>query len=158
MEPGTVQDRRVDAMGETAELLERRLRQRDGGRERRRRAGVSCSQGGALPTAQLERQRQQPLLRTVVQVALEASALGVAGVDDAPARAFDLGDVAVQLERQALVVDRQPRLRTEVAGDRTRDEIAPGAWMMTASGIPWAVSSMRESGGGRRSTAPCSST
>ncbi len=68
------------------------------------------------PPSELERQRQQPLLGSVVQVTLEVSTLAVAGVDDAPPRALQLGDAAVQLQRQALVVDRQPALANRGGG------------------------------------------
>ena len=44
----------------------------------------------ALQEAQLQRERDEPLLRSVVQVALQAPALGVAGRDDALARGLDL--------------------------------------------------------------------
>ena len=82
METGTVQDRRVDAMREPTQLLERRLRQRGGACEHSCRPSVSGGQRGPLPATKLERQRQQSLLRTVVQVALQPSTLGVTAVDE----------------------------------------------------------------------------
>ena len=45
----------------------------------------------ALGQSELQRQRDEALLRAVVQVALQAAALGVAGADDARARGGQLG-------------------------------------------------------------------
>ena len=58
---------------------------------------------------QLQRDRDEPLLRAVVQVALEPAALGVAGRDDALARRLQLGEPGVGLRLQALVLERDRR-------------------------------------------------
>ena len=58
-----------------------------------------------LDQPQLQRQGDQPLLRAVVQVALEPPALGVAGGDDPLARGLQLGE---------------PRLRTRRGAARSR--------------------------------------
>ena len=50
------------------------------GRELLRLGGVAPDVGAEHP--QLQRERDEPLLRAVVQVALEPAALGVAGRDD----------------------------------------------------------------------------
>ena len=51
---------------------------------------------------------EQPLLRTVVQVALEPPALGVAGRDDPRPRGAHLGELGAQLGLQAGVLHGQP--------------------------------------------------
>ena len=56
---------------------------------------------------QLHRQRDEPLLRTVVEVALEPPALGVAGLDDPRARSLQLLQASAQLDLQAAVLERQ---------------------------------------------------
>ena len=58
---------------------------------------------------QLQRQRDEPLLGAVVQVALEPAALGVAGRDDALARRLQLGEPRLGLGVQALVLERDRR-------------------------------------------------
>ena len=60
-----------------------------------------------LRVAQREPDRDQPLLRAVVQVALDPPALGVAGGDDPRPRRLDLGELAAQLDAQPRDLDRQ---------------------------------------------------
>ena len=55
---------------------------------------------------QLQRDRDQALLRAVVQVALEPPALGVAGRDDPLARGLQLGQPRLRLGLQVLVLER----------------------------------------------------
>ena len=76
----------MDAAGQLAELVEplRELRPARGDRSSRAAGGSLSSV--RLDDAQVERDRHEPLLRAVVQVALEPPALGVAGLDDARAR------------------------------------------------------------------------
>ena len=59
-----------------------------------------------LDQAQLHRERDEPLLRAVVQVALEAPPLRVAGGDDALARRLQLGQPVRRLLVQQLVLER----------------------------------------------------
>ena len=54
-------------------------------------------------------ERDEPLLRAVVQVALEPPALGVAGRDDPLARRLQLGEPRLGLRVQALVLERDRR-------------------------------------------------
>ena len=56
-----------------------------------------------------ERERDQALLRAVVQVALESAALGVGGRDDARARRPQLRQVGAPRGVQPLVLERQSR-------------------------------------------------
>ena len=56
---------------------------------------------------ELERQRDEPLLRAVVQVALQAPALGQPGLEQPLARALQLVDAGAQLGVEALVVERE---------------------------------------------------
>ena len=62
----------------------------------------------ALDVAERQPDRDQPLLRAVVEVALEPAALLVAGGDDARARRLDLGQLAAHLHPQPGDLDRQP--------------------------------------------------
>ena len=61
-----------------------------------------------LDVAQLESDRDQPLLCAVVQVALDPPALRIARGDDPRARGLDLGELAAQLHVQAGDLDREP--------------------------------------------------
>ena len=74
----------MQARRELAQLLQRRrqLLLRRG--EQARLVGVGREVHGEEP--ELDRERDEPLLGAVVQVALEPPALGVAGADDARAR------------------------------------------------------------------------
>ena len=60
---------------------------------------------------ELQRQRHQPRLRAVVQVALEPPPLGVAGLDQPRPRGAQLLDPRPQLRLQPLVLERQRRRR-----------------------------------------------
>ena len=94
----------MDAARELAQLVEAlgELLLRAWRAARARPAGSFSS--FALDQPQVERERDEPLLRAVVQVALEPPALGVAGLDDARAR-----------RRQLLVrVGVRQRLRDEL--------------------------------------------
>ena len=72
-----------------------------------------------LPTQELEREleRHEPLLGAVVEVALEASAFAVLGVDDARPRRLDGVELVADLGLEAVVLDREPD-----RGHRGRDE------------------------------------
>ena len=62
-----------------------------------------------LQQPQRHRDRDQPLLGAVVQVALDPAALGVGGVDQPRARRLELDQPGPQLGLQALVLQRQAR-------------------------------------------------
>ena len=69
----------------------------------------SASAGHAvLDQAQQDGERDQPLLRAVVQVALELAAGGVAGLDDPRSRRAQVGQPGAQVGLQALVLERDP--------------------------------------------------
>ena len=74
-------------------------------------SAAAAGSASSLPRArlQVERQRDQPLLRAVVQVALEPAARGVAGLDDARARGAQLLDAGAQLGVEALVLELESR-------------------------------------------------
>src|SRR5262245_29567378 len=80
----------MDALGELAQLLDRRRELADRFPERRIRVVPA-----ALRVAKLQQERDQPLLCAVVQVALEATPRVVGGGDDARARTADLGLVSL---------------------------------------------------------------
>ena len=86
----------MDSARQVAQLLHRELGllarvgdQRRGGERVRRQA--------RLRHPERQRQRDQPLLRAVVQVTLDPAALGVTGGDDAGARVAQVVDALVQL-------------------------------------------------------------
>ena len=62
---------------------------------------------------ELERERDQPLLGAVVEVALEPLALLLAGLDHALARALELLQLRLELDLQAPVLERDPRRRAD---------------------------------------------
>src|SRR5438874_1790232 len=90
-------------------------------------AGVAADLGGArrigrqprLREPQRERERDQPLLRAVVQVALEPAALGRLGLDDARSRTPELLLLAPSL-RDVDAVDEPPLLAGLVDDRRAR--------------------------------------
>ena len=108
-EPFLGEDRRVDAARERPQLVEGvdhlgvRL-----GEELvdRRRAAVGEPAAGEL---EREPDPEQPLLRAVVEVALEAAPLGVACLDDPRARGAHLRELGAQLGLQARVLEREAR-------------------------------------------------
>ena len=72
-------------------------------------------------------ERDELLLRAVVQVALELAALLVLGVDESLARGAELLDVVHELLGERHVPHHQPGLRGEVADElllRRRDRVA----------------------------------
>ena len=100
------EQRRVDAVGELAQLLERRCQvAAELLEDRRRLRRVRPRQFARQPHAGHE--RDQPLLRAVVQVALDAPALRVRRRDDARAGGPELLGLARDL------VERLPQLRVQ---------------------------------------------
>ena len=95
----------MDAARELAQLLER-LRELVARRRRQplRRAGSVAD--AAVDHPELQRHRDEPLLRAVVEVALQPPAFGVAGGDDALARRPELGEPILGLRLQPRVVER----------------------------------------------------
>ena len=96
----------MKAARDLAELLERRrdLAPRDCEALLRVRVAVEL----LLEQAQLERERDQPLLCAVVQVALQPLALALAGLDDPRARPAQLLEPRPQLGVEAGVLERDP--------------------------------------------------
>ena len=104
------EDAGVDALGELAQLA-----QRVG--ERRARLVEQRTGGGRVAVEprvgepERHRDRHQPLLRAVVQVALDPPPLGLRGLDDPRARRAQLLEPGAQLGLQALVLEREPGRR-----------------------------------------------
>ena len=65
----------------------------------------------ALGRAQIERERDEPLLGAVVDVPLDPAPLLVARGDDAPARLLHLHELRAHLGVQTRVLQREPRRR-----------------------------------------------
>ena len=79
----------MDAAGQLAQLLERVLELlASRGQVLAGTAGIGLE--APLDHAQLQRERHEPLLGAVVEIALQPPALGVAGLHDARARASEL--------------------------------------------------------------------
>ena len=97
----------MDAAGELAQLVERSTQLRVGLGEE---LAGAVRLGAELRAGELQREpeREQPLLRAVVEVALEPPPLLVPGADDAGARRAQLGELGAQLRLQALVLEREP--------------------------------------------------
>ena len=112
----------MDAARELAELLER-VRQLGARVSRISAAPAGPASSSRLREPQRQRQRDEPLLRAVVEVALQPPALGGLGLDDARARAAQLlllallvGDVDAVEEPALLAVlvdDRRHRPRDQ---------------------------------------------
>ena len=73
--------------------------------------------GPAARQLELERERDEPRLGAVVEVAFEAPALGVAGLDEPRAGRAQVLYASPQLGRQALVLERQGRGGARGAGE-----------------------------------------
>ena len=74
--------------------------------------------GNPLAAPQLEREREEELLRAVVQVPLETPSFRLASLDDPSARCTQLIHSASQLQLKALVLDREPGLWPEVLDEQ----------------------------------------
>ena len=101
VEPG-----RANAGGDLPEVGDRRSDLRDDLIERRRENSRFAGQA-QLETPDLHAERDEALLRPVVEVALEPTALLVAGLDDACARSLDLGELDPYLDAEARHLDRE---------------------------------------------------
>ena len=88
-EPAVAEHRGMEAAGELAQLLERE-RQLGGGRAEAARRRLRVAAEPRLREPERERERDEPLLRAVVEVPLEAPPLGGLGLDDPRPRAPDL--------------------------------------------------------------------
>ena len=113
-----------------------------------------------------QRERDEPLLGAVVQVALEPAALGRAGLDDSRARGAQLLDPGAQLRLQALVLDREagrggdgarPARGRRTARGRARSRRRAGPRARPPSRQRRGSSSAGSDAGGRRRrpSAPC---
>ena len=122
-EPAVHEQRRVDAVREVAQLLHRLLEVgADLVEHRLGLLGIVVGELAREPHA--HRERDEVLLRAVVQVALDRAPLGVAGLDDACARGAQLVGLAAHLVERLLkrrveldVVQRETDLAREL-GER----------------------------------------
>ncbi len=92
----------MDAPRQLAQLGERLLELLEGGVEELRAFGIGRFGAGE---AQLQGERHQLLLGAVVEIALQAPALGVGDLDDAGARIAQLIEPGSQVGAQALVLE-----------------------------------------------------
>ena len=86
----------------------------------------------ALHAADLEAERDEPLLRAVVEVALEPAALLVARLDDAHARGLHLLELQAHLDAQARDLDRERGRRRGCRAARSRRSSSAGSCSSTA--------------------------
>ena len=127
-QPALGEDRRMQAAGELAQLLHRHV-------ELPPRAGdellgpVGVGAELVLEHAELDRERDETLLRAVVEVALEAAALVQSGLEDAKPRRVELLAPlgALEAERDELreVAEATLGVRAERVGRVRRDEDEP---------------------------------
>jgi len=102
------EDRRVHAPRELTELVNGRLELVDRGREQAVDLGIGVFAGPALGNAELEGQRNQPLLGAVMQIALDPAPLVVRRRDDTPARLLHLLKLRPHLRLEAGILEREP--------------------------------------------------
>ena len=114
LEPLLAEERRVDPAGELAQLGDRLLDLVLRAREHVRVGRVAAR--GREP--ERDGERDEPLLRAVVEVALDPPPLGVGRGDDPGPRRPHLGELRAHLGRQALVLEHEPRRRAHGLHER----------------------------------------
>ena len=123
------QDRRVDAAREVAQLLEREVRLLPRAADQLGSLRVALL-GTSLRHAQIEGERDEPLLGAVVEVALDAPPLAVGGGDDPRAGVLELrhagGEhrVGVRAEQQAGEPGVEPPERSQRRDAEQQDQRA----------------------------------
>ena len=100
----------MDSPGELPQLLERLLELPMRGLELAGSLGVTVQPRTKQPEPQ--RERDEPLLGAVVEVALESPARRVAGIDDARTRGAKLLELRAQLGVEPFVLERERGGRT----------------------------------------------
>ena len=108
-EPALREDSRVDAVRELAQLLDRDLELVGRRREQLVDLGVCFRAELALRAPELERQRHEPLLRAVMEIALDPAALLVRRGDDARPRLLHRLELRPDLGMEARVHEREAR-------------------------------------------------
>ena len=101
----------MHAARELAQLGDGDLQLRDGSGEDALDIRVDTAAEPALGRAQVERERDEPLLGAVVDVPLDPAPLLVPRGDDAPARLLHLHELRAHLRVQARVLEREPSRR-----------------------------------------------
>ena len=153
------QQRRVDALCELADLIDRLLGGAAGALEhgaRLRRLGVD--EVGGEP--QVHDHSDQLLLRAIVNVALDPPALGVGRADDACARGAELVGLAAQfVERSAQlgvevdVAERQPELACEIGEQAVVGDVERRAGRAFDEDQPEQLAGVRDRGDPQRALA-----
>ena len=155
LQPVTAEHGRVQAAGHGAQLLERGRDLAPRPLELSRRLGVVRQV--PLEHAQLERERDEPLLGAVVEVALEPLALLLAGLDHARARALELLQLRLLLGLQAAVLERDrrpPRRPPPAARARRRARGRAASAAMRAPSLSTSVVDRPLAGPGSRTGRP----
>ena len=157
VEPALGQHRGMDPGRQLAQLLDRRAGV--GERVVDRRAG-RVGIGLPLPARGLEaeHERDEPLLRAVVEVARQAAALGVAGLDDAGARGAQRLELRAQLDLEPAVLERERGGAGGVAQQVGRLAQAAVVDQRPARAWPISVATRSPPGGGSASGRPSGST
>ena len=106
-QPVRVEAWRVEAVRELAQRFERVLERRVGGRQPRAEPTQAGAVDPRLREPEREAQRDEALLRAVVQVAFQAPALLIGRLDDAPARLPQLLDASEHCGLEPLGVQAQ---------------------------------------------------
>ena len=103
------EDGGMDAAGELAQLGDGHLQLLDRAGEDSLEVGIHAAPEAPLGRTELERERDETLLGAVVDVALDAAALLVAGRHDPPARLLHLDELRAHLGVQPSVLEREAR-------------------------------------------------
>ena len=129
------QDRGVDAARDLAQLLQRGV---ELARGQVSAARPPCCRRARLPAIRRRttRERDEPLLRAVVEVALELAAGGVAGFDDPGARGAQVAQAGAQVGLQALVLERDPGGGGDGADQLAARPASEASWISAATGVP----------------------
>jgi hypothetical protein len=140
LQPAPGDDGRVDAARKLAQLLERARELT--ARLLQRAPCVGIVAEPPLEHPEVERERDQPLLGAVVQVALEPAPLALGGLEDARARAAQLVELGVQLRVQARPLQREAGRRADGVEERGL-VVQRGVVQQRRDGRPCAVHDVR---------------
>ena len=102
----------------------------------RGREDLRLARQRALQAPDLDAERDEPLLRAVVEVALEPPALLVARLDDPRPRRLDLGELEAHLDAQPCDLDRERGRGEDVVAAGRAARAAPGSCSSTAVRAP----------------------
>jgi hypothetical protein len=150
----------VETGGELAELGDCELKLSDRALEHPNDVAVEQTTQTLLRGPELQSERDEALLRTVVEVALDAPALLVAGTDDPRARLLDADDLLLELCLEARVLEREPRGRNAASISSGSSRRLASCTNAASGSPPWSsfVTARRGPSSGSVTGRPSSST